>query len=98
MCVLLSNALENALHACNSLKNKAEVTVIEVSAFQKNKKLFLQIINPCNSNITFVQGIPVTDQPGHGIGVRSICALVERYEGIYTFEELEGKFIFRISI
>ena len=98
LCVLLSNALENALHACNSLKNKAEVTVIEVSAFQKNKKLFLQIINPCNSNITFVQGIPVTDQPGHGIGVRSICALVERYEGIYTFEELEGKFIFRISI
>ena len=43
-------------------------------------------------------GIPVTNQPNHGIGVRSICALVERYEGIYTFEVEEGKFILRISI
>ena len=98
LCVLLSNALENALHACNSLKNNTEDLVIEVSAFQKNQKLFLQIMNPCGSDITFVQGIPVTEQPGHGIGVRSICALVERYEGIYTFEVLDGKFILRISI
>ena len=71
---------------------------MEVSAFQKNTKLFLQIINPCDSNITFVQGVPVTDQPEHGIGVRSICALVERYEGIYTFEVMDGKFILRISV
>lgn len=98
LCVLLSNALENALHACHNLKEKGKEGKIEVSAFEKNKKLFLQFINSCDSDITFVQGIPVTSQPDHGIGVRSICALVERYEGIYTFEVVEDRFVLRVSI
>lgn len=98
LCVLLSNALENALQACRSLKEKKQEAIVEVSAFEKNKKLFLQIINSCDSDITFVQGIPVTSQPGHGIGVRSICALVEQYEGIYTFDAEKGKFILRVSL
>lgn len=98
LCVLLSNALENALHACQNLKEKGVEGKIEVSAFEKNKKLFLQFINSCDSNIVFIQGIPVTSQPDHGIGVRSICALVERYEGIYTFEVEDGKFILRVSL
>ena len=98
LCVLLSNALENALHACQNLKEKGIQGKIEVSAFEKNKKLFLQFINSCDSDITFVQGIPVTSQPGHGIGVRSICALVERYEGIYTFEVVEDRFVIRLSM
>ena len=98
LCVLLSNALENALHSCLKVQKKGKKTNVEVAAFEKNKKLFLQIINSCDSDITFVQGIPVTNQPNHGIGVRSICALVERYEGIYTFEAEEGKFILRVSL
>ena len=98
LCVLLSNALENALHACQNLKEKGIQGKIEVSAFEKNKKLFLQFVNSCDSDITFVQGIPVTSQPGHGIGVRSICALVERYEGIYTFEVVEDRFVLRVSM
>lgn len=98
LCVLLSNALENALHACQNLKEKGIQGKIEVSAFEKNKKLFLQFVNSCDSDITFVQGIPVTSQPGHGIGVRSICALVERYEGIYMFEVVEDRFVLRVSM
>lgn len=98
LCVLLSNALENALHACQNIKDKEMQRMIDVSAFEKNGKIFLQIVNSCDSDITFVHGIPVTNQPDHGIGVRSICALVERYEGIYTFEVDNGKFILRISI
>lgn len=98
LCVLLSNAMENALHACQDLSEKGIEGKIEVVAFEKNKKLFLQFINSCDSNITFVQGIPVTNQPNHGIGVRSICALVERYAGIYTFEVEDRKFILRVSL
>ena len=98
LCVLLSNALENALYACRRLKEKGCETVIEISAFEKNGKLFLQIINSCDSDIIFVHGLPVTKQAGHGIGVRSICALVERYKGIYTFEVDGDRFILRVSI
>ena len=98
LCVLLSNALENAMHACQKLKEKRVIGRIEVSAFERNGKLFLQIVNSCDSNVTFVHGIPVTNEVGHGIGVRSICALVERYGGIYTFEAVNDRFVLRVSI
>lgn len=97
VCVLLSNALENALNACMERKEK-EWGVIEVSAYEKKGKLFLQIINSCGRDIVFEDGIPVTDKAGHGIGVRSICAIVERYGGIYTFSAENGQFILRVSI
>lgn len=97
LCVLLSNALENALHACQKLEENGESGTIEVSAYEKSGKFFLQVINSCDENITFEYGVPVTDIPGHGIGVRSICTIVEKYGGIYTFLVKDDRFILRVS-
>lgn len=98
LCVLLSNALENALHACKKQEEKGQAGVIEVSVYDKNGKLFFQIMNSSDENVMFKDGIPVTDRAGHGIGVRSICAIVEQYGGIYMFAVRDGKFLLRISI
>lgn len=98
LCVLLSNALENALHACKEQEEKGRAGVIEVSIYEKNKKLLIQIINSCCEDITFDDGIPVTNRSGHGIGVRSICAIVDQYDGMYSFSAGDGQFILRISI
>ena len=98
LCVLLSNGLENALHACQELIKKQMPAEIEVRAYKRNGKLFLEIINSCSEEVTFDREIPVTNRIGHGIGVRSICTLVERYEGVYSFFVTDGKFIMRISI
>lgn len=98
LCVLLSNALENALQACQKQKEKNLSGMIESTVYEKNGKLFFQFINSCEADIAFEQGIPVTDREGHGMGVRSICALVERYQGIYHFSVKGDKFILRISI
>lgn len=97
LCVLLSNALENALCACQKLAKKEQGT-IEVTAYKKNGTLFLQFVNSFDGDITFEHGIPVTDNPGHGIGVRSICAVVERYGGFYSFLTEGSRFILRISL
>lgn len=98
LCVLLSNALENALHACVEEKKKGRAGEIDVSVYEKKGKLFLQIINSCSEDMVFADEIPITTRPGHGIGVRSICAIVEQYGGIYTFSAKDGRFILRISI
>lgn len=98
LCVLLSNALENAMHACQKQKEKGLPGMIEVSAYDRSGKFFLQIINSCDDNIRFEHGIPVSDTPGHGIGVRSICAIVEKYDGIYTFLVEDNWFIVRVSL
>ena len=39
-----------------------------------------------------------TNQPGHGLGVRSICAIVEQYGGIYSFARQQDQFVLRISL
>ena len=98
LCVLLSNALENALHACQSFIAEGKEAYINVQFYEKEGKFFLQVINPCGDNIRFEKGIPVSDQPGHGIGIQSICAIVERYKGVYNFLIKNGEFILRLSL
>ncbi len=98
LCVLLSNALENALYACQRRREKGLSAVITVSACEKKGKFLLQIVNSCDADITFVRGIPVTDRPGHGIGVRSICAIAEKYGGICTFSAEDGNFTLRVCL
>ena len=93
LCVLLSNALENALHACKGADDS-----IEVQTYEKNEKFFLQVVNDCREAVRFEDGIPVTDRPGHGTGVSSICAIVERYGGLYSFSVREGEFVLQPSL
>ena len=84
LCVLLSNALENALHACQRLRQTGEPCDIELVVYEKSGKFFLQVTN--------------TREPGHGIGVRSICSIAERYNGMYSFSEKDGRFVLRVSL
>ena len=94
LCVLLSNALENALHACAEQEHSA----IVVQTYVQSEKFFLQVVNDCSKPVQFQRGIPVTDRPGHGVGVRSICAIVERYGGMYSFSVQNGHFVLRLSL
>ncbi len=98
LCVLLSNALENAIHACLLVKKNGLPAKIEVSAYESAGILFLQIVNSCRDDILFRHGIPVTNDPGHGIGVHSICAIVKQYGGMYAFSARDRQFILRVSL
>lgn len=98
LCVILSNALENAIHACQPLAAEEKPCTIDVQFFERGDKFFLQVSNPCEGDVRFQDGIPVTDKPGHGIGVASICAIVRRYSGVYDFLVRDGQFILRLSL
>ncbi len=98
LCVLLSNALENALHACQKLRQAGQPCDIELVAYEKSGKFFLQVTNTCPPGLTFEKGLPVTHEPGHGIGVRSICSIADRYNGMYSFGEKDGRFVLRVSL
>ena len=98
LCVLLSNALENALHACQRLRQAGQPCDIELVVYEKSGKFFLQVTNTCPPGVTFEKGLPVTREPGHGIGVRSIYSIAERYNGMYSFSEKDGRFVLRVSL
>lgn len=100
LCVLLSNALENAIHACLPFAGTETPCAIslEFQLHTRNGRLFLQIDNPCQEEVRFENGIPVSSRPNHGIGVQSICAIVKRYDGGYTFLQEDGQFILRLFL
>ena len=98
LCVLLSNALENALHACQPFAAAGTACAIDVQFYERESKFFLQVTNPCGENVRFENGIPISDRPDHGIGVQSICAIVRKYGGVCTFLVKDSRFILRLSI
>lgn len=100
LCVILSNALENALNACLPLAGAGEECTIRVEFrfLERNGRLFLQIVNPCREDVRFEKGLPVPSRPGHGIGVQSIRAAAERYGGGCTFLTENGQFILRLFL
>ena len=98
LCVILSNALENAIHACQPLAAKGEPCSIDVHVYEREGKLFLQVTNPCANEVRFERGLPVSERPEHGIGVQSICAVVQKNHGVCSFRMEDGRFVLRLSI
>lgn len=68
LCVLLSNALENALHAAVRCREAGHEAFIETSGHEKGHKLFLQITNSCLPDVQFREGVPSPTAPVTGLG------------------------------
>lgn len=100
LCIILSNALENSLHECQKLRSLDIEPQIDVRGYEKSGRIILQISNTCGNDIPFHNGLPVTNQKGHGhgIGVRSIQGVVQRYNGLSSFSVKDNLFILRVSI
>ncbi len=97
LCVILSNSLENALHACERLPPDRK-KLAEVRGYQKNGKTFFQIQNFYTGDVPFKDGRPVTRCEGHGFGTLSIVETVKRHGGLCSFSANDGLFTLRFWI
>ena len=96
LCSLLSNALENALHACETM-NDSSKRIIKLRLYSKNNKLCIDIRYSYQTEPVFHQGLPVSREQGHGFGTKSMAHIVERYGGVYQFSVKDGWFIFQAT-
>ena len=96
LCTILSNALENAMHALENLESSSKWARLTLS--QKKNHLLFQLENPVEKIPEFIDGIPVSTREGHGIGVRSIIYYVEQLNGQYHFSITNHCFILRIIV
>lgn len=96
-CSLLSNAMENAINACKNItdSNKRH---IKLRIYSKNNKLCIDIRNTYQIEPIFHQGLPVSKEPGHGFGTKSISYVVEKHGGIFQFYVKDGWFIFQATM
>lgn len=78
-CAILSNVLENAMHAVQELPESRRR--IELSLSEKAGHLLLMVKNPVQIMPVFTDGIPVTERSGHGLGgseYRILCGKTQR--------------------
>lgn len=96
LCSLLSNALENAIHASEHIPN-CEKRIIRLRVFSKNNKLCIDIRNRYQTEPIIHEGLPVSREQGHGFGTKSMALIVEKHGGVFQFSVKDGWFIFQAT-
>lgn len=97
LCSLLSNALENAIHACEQIPDSNKRS-IRLRMYSKNNKLCINLHNSYQTEPIFKQGLPISKEQGHGFGTKSIAHIVEKHGGVFQFSVKEGWFIFQATV
>ena len=87
--IVIANLFENAIHA--TTKHKSKEKMIDISIKGSAQRLLIKIDNPCKNNLTF-------DETCYGIGIRSVIATTNKYNGMYDFTAENGIFSAKISL
>ena len=96
LCSILSNGLENALHAVASLDESLKW--VELYCGVRLNKLLIEVKNPYAGEIAMRDGLPLSDREGHGYGCRSIRTIAEHHRGLCSFEPENGVFTLRVVL
>lgn len=101
ICVILGNALDNAIEACNKVSQEKRLIQLVMSDEQAN--LFISITNPYNGEITFRKDshLPSSTKCNpseHGYGLKSIQCLVQQKDGIFDINVENNHFQLNIVL
>ena len=96
LCSLLSNALENAIHACLDIEAGGR-RHIRLRVYERNARLCVDIRNRYGKEPDIRKGLPVALDQGHGFGTKSMAHIVERHGGVFRFLTRDGWFIFQAT-
>ena len=97
LCALLSNGLENAVNACEQL-HEDQSKQIHINCQVHKGNLLILIENSFSGNLLISDGVPYSDQPGHGFGIKSIMRIANKYNGYYSYEAKDSIFTLRIVL
>jgi len=95
---ILSNILDNAIEACEKLISDK---VIKFKITAENNQLLITAQNPVKELIKIVDNKITTTktiEKEHGIGLLNICAVVEKYDGVYAIQCKNGWFYITVLI
>ena len=93
---ILSNALENAIHAVKKLP--PEKRYIELDLRMKENKLLISIKNTFAEAPELRDGLPVAKEEGHGFGSQSIRYVAEKLHGNCQFSVVDDRFVLRVVL
>lgn len=90
---IFGNLLDNALYAVMQIPENERS--ISIKTIYSNKRLFIQVVNPYNSEVYYENGEIVTSKNNrekHGYGLKSIEKAVDKYDGYMEINHNSGFF------
>ena len=87
--IVIANLFENAIHAAEKLKGNNKS--IDIYMKESAQRLLIKVENPCKNNLAF-------DESSFGVGIRSVIATTNKYDGMYDFAAEDGIFSAKISL
>lgn len=99
LCILLGNALENAIDACQKMK-KTEIRMISMEAGSKNGQFLLKFRNTYRGKLSVRDGHYISSkaEKSHGLGIKNMEKVVESYGGFMKIEHDEKEFTLLAAI
>ena len=97
--VILSNLLSNAIEACEKYSGKK---VIKLKFIKEGDNIIISVKNTYNGKLEIrdgeIQSSKLTDIDEHGIGIKNIIDVIEKYQGSYTIQNDKEEFYFSIML
>ena len=99
MVIILSNLLNNAIEACGTCEDKK---VIKFKFVKEDDLIIVVVKNTFNYDIIYengeIQCTKTSDVDEHGIGIKNVIKIIEKYGGSYVIEDKNKEFYFSIII
>lgn len=96
---ILSNLLNNAIEACEKSDDRK---IIRLKFIKKDSKIIIAVKNTFNQPIRYEDGeigtSKLLDSEEHGVGIKNVERILEKYGGIHVKKEIEKEFLFSIII
>lgn len=97
LCVILGNLLDNAIEACAALPADGRWLRVYVAA--RGSQLYASIQNSAVEDPSFNQRNYISEKRGnHGLGMKRVAAVVEKYEGFLNLANEPGVFAAEVSL
>jgi sensor histidine kinase YesM len=101
LCIILSNALDNAIEACIKIKDKTISRKISITSYLRDLYFIIEISNSTINKIQYNNNIIVSqkeDKNNHGIGISNIEMVVKKYDGILDIMVEKNTFILNLML
>ncbi len=99
--ILLNNALDNAIEACERIADEQQ-RVVHFRGYVKGRMFFLIVENSCDEKMVKADHDRLRttkpDHEAHGLGMSNMRSCVEKYYGTMQYEVREGRFILTLMM
>lgn len=96
---LFGNLIDNAIEACNKISAGKKSIIIRANRIEDF--IVIKVVNTSLNDFRIEGGnLKTTKNDGklHGLGLLNICDIVDKYNGRYTYQILDGQFLFNIML